>query len=160
MKLSFRSGIWVCYWAALFISGCSSRSALTTELTAALTAAEVRWKQSGLSDYSFEIYPFAPLTFGQNAATIEVRGGVVKIVTRLGSLEPPRATVDDLLASIRVGSRSSVRFALPTARLYPNDPAPGPRGQTIIAQLASMPAKIWKRDHRSIRPIFWIISSS
>jgi hypothetical protein len=74
MKLSFRSGIWVCYGAGLFVSGCSSRSARTTEQTAALTAAEVRWKQSGLSDYSFEIHTFAPLTLGQNAATIEVRG--------------------------------------------------------------------------------------
>jgi hypothetical protein len=105
MHRTVRSNIWICYWAALFLSGCSG-SALTTEQAAALTAAEERWKRSGVRDYSFEIHPFAPLTFGRNAAKIEVRAGVVKSVTRLGSLEPPRATVDELLASIRDASSS------------------------------------------------------
>ncbi len=115
--LSSRSTIWVSCWAALFISGCSrsalpteQSAALTAEQSAALTAAEERWKRSSLRDYSFEIHPFAPLSFGQNAAKIEVRGGVVKSVTRLGSLDPPRPTVDDLFASIREASRSG-RYA-------------------------------------------------
>jgi hypothetical protein len=109
MQLSLRSRTCVCCWAALFIPGCS-RPALTSDQTAALTAGEERWKRSGVRDYCFEIHPFAPLSFGQDAGKIEVRGGVVKSVTRLGSLEPPRATVDELFASIREASRSG-RYA-------------------------------------------------
>jgi Family of unknown function (DUF6174) len=63
-----------------------------------------------MRDYSFEIHPFAPLSFGQNAAKIEVRGGIVKTVTRLGSLDPPRATIDELFASIHNASKSG-RYA-------------------------------------------------
>ena len=57
-------------------------------------------------DYSFEIHPFAALSFGEDAGRIEVRGGVVKTVTRLGSLDPPRATIDELFASIHDASKS------------------------------------------------------
>jgi hypothetical protein len=94
---------WVFFLAALFIPGCS-RSALTTEQSTALAAAEDRWRRSSLRDYSFEIHPMAPLSFGEDAAKIEVRGGVVKSVTPLGSLDPPRVTVDDLFADIRDAS--------------------------------------------------------
>jgi hypothetical protein len=93
----------------LFLPGCSP-SALTTDQTAALTAAEERWKRSAIRDYSFEIHPFAPLSFGHDAAQIEVRGGVVKTVTQLGFLEPPRATIDELFASIHNESKSG-RYA-------------------------------------------------
>jgi Family of unknown function (DUF6174) len=93
----------------LFLPGCSP-SALTTDQTAALTAAEERWKRSAIRDYSFEIHPFAPLSFGHDAAQIEVRGGVVKTVTQLGFLEPPRATIDELFANIHNVSKSG-RYA-------------------------------------------------
>jgi hypothetical protein len=109
MQLSLRPRICVCCWAALFIPGCS-RSALTTDQTAALTAAEERWKRSAIRDYSFELHPFAPLSFGHNAAKIEVRGGTVKSVTRLGSLDPPSPTIDELFASIHNASKSG-RYA-------------------------------------------------
>jgi len=95
----------VSFWAVLIVPGCS-RSALSTEQTAALTAAEGRWKQSAVRDYSFEIHPFAALSFGQDAGRIEVRGGVVKTVTRLGLLDPPRATIDELFAGIHDASKS------------------------------------------------------
>ena len=108
-SLSLRSRNWVCFWAMLFLPGCSP-SALTTDQTAALTAAEERWKRSAIRDYSFEIHPFAPLSFGHDAAQIEVRGGVVKTVTQLGFLEPPRATIDELFANIHNVSKSG-RYA-------------------------------------------------
>src|SRR5271166_5795053 len=95
MQLSRRSKTLFCCWAVLIAHGCS-RSTLTTDQTAALTAAEERWRRSAMRDYSFEIHPFAPLSFGHDAGRIEVRGGVVKTVTRLGSLDPPRATIDEL----------------------------------------------------------------
>jgi len=104
-QLSRRSRILVCCWAALIVLGCS-RSALTTDQTAELTAAEERWKRSAMRDYSFEIHPFAALSFGQDAGQIEVRGGVVKTVTRLSYLDPPRATIDELFASIHNASKS------------------------------------------------------
>jgi len=104
-QLSRRSRILVCCSAVLLVPGCS-RSALTTDQTAALTAAEERWKRSAMRDYSFEIHPFAALSFGQDAGQIEVRGGVVKTVTRLSYLDPPRATIDELFASIHDASKS------------------------------------------------------
>ena len=105
MQLSRRSRILVCCWAVLIVLGCS-RSALTTDQTAALTAAEERWKRSAMRDYSFEIRPFAPLSVGEDAGQIEVRGGVVKTVTRLGPLDPPRTTIDELFASIHDAVKS------------------------------------------------------
>jgi hypothetical protein len=105
MQLSRRTRILVSIWAVLIVPGCS-RSALSTDQTAELAAAEDRWKQSALHDYSFEIHPYAALSFGHNAGRIEVRGGVVKTVTPLGFLDPPRATVDELFASIRHASKS------------------------------------------------------
>jgi hypothetical protein len=105
VQLSRRSRILVCCWAALIVLGCA-RSALTTDQTAELTAAEERWKRSAVRDYSFEIHPFAPLSFGQDAGQIEVRGGVVKTVTPLGHLDPPRTTIDALFANIDDCSKS------------------------------------------------------
>ncbi len=59
MPLSRRSRICICCCALLIVPGCS-RSALTSDQTAALTAAKERWKQSAVRDYAFEIRPFAP----------------------------------------------------------------------------------------------------
>jgi hypothetical protein len=84
----------------------------------ALTAAEERWKRSALRDYSFEIHPFAALNLGEDAGKIEVRKGVMKSVTRLGSLEPPHVTVDDLFAMIRENSKSR-RYAKIDAAYHP-----------------------------------------
>jgi hypothetical protein len=100
MQLSHRSRTLVCCWAALITLGCS-RSALTTAQTAALTAAEARWKRSAISDYSFEIRPLAALSFGHDAGRIEVRGGVVKTVTPYSFLDPPRVTIGELFKNIR-----------------------------------------------------------
>jgi hypothetical protein len=66
--LARRSRIMVC-GAGLILLGCS-QSALTTPQTVALTEAEDRWKRSAICDYSFEIHPFAPLSFGQNSGQI------------------------------------------------------------------------------------------
>jgi hypothetical protein len=104
-SFSVRSRIWVCFWAILFIQGCS-RPSEETEQISALNVAEDRWKRGAPRDYSFEIHPFAPLSFGQNTGKIEVRGGIVKSVVRLGSLDPPRTTVDELFASIRKAATS------------------------------------------------------
>ncbi len=98
--------------------GCA-RPALTTDQTAALTAAEQRWKKSGIRDYVFEIHPFAALSFGEDAGQIEVRGGVVKNVTRLGSLDPPRVTIDELFASIHNVSKNQ-NYAKIEATYHPN----------------------------------------
>ena len=87
------------------VLGCS-RSVLTTEQSAALAEAEERWKRSGPRDYSFEFHPFNGLAFGECAARIEVRGGVVKEVTRLGSLDPGSTTIDGLFQSIRAAEAS------------------------------------------------------
>jgi hypothetical protein len=61
-------------------------------------------------DYAFELHPFAFPDLGQDAARIEVRGGAVKSVTRLGPLDPSPATIDGLFASIRQASQSG-RYA-------------------------------------------------
>src|SRR5262249_34681644 len=100
MKPSLRSMILVCCWAAVFVPGCS-RSVLTTDQSAALNAAEERWKRGGTRDYSFEYHPFSSPALGQDAARIEVRGGIVKEVTPLGGLNPSPTTIDELLGSIR-----------------------------------------------------------
>jgi hypothetical protein len=105
MQCRLRSRMAACCWAALMMLGCS-RSVLTTEQGAALTAAEERWKRSGMRDYSFELHPFNGLAFGESAARIEVRGGAVKEVTRLGSLEPDSTTIDGLFQSIRAAESS------------------------------------------------------
>ena len=59
-----------------------------------------------MRDYSFELRPFYALAFDQCAARIEVRGGVVKQVTRLGSLEPTVMTIDDLFRHIHDAAAS------------------------------------------------------
>lgn len=122
-QLSRRSRILVCCWAVLMVVGCSrsaptSRSALTTDQTAALTAAEERWKQSGIHDYSFEIHPFAAHSFGQDAGQIEVRGGVVKTVTSLSYIDPPRVTIEELFASIHNVSKNP-NYATIVATYHP-----------------------------------------
>ena len=105
MRCVLRSRMAACCWAAMMMLGCS-RSVLTTEQGAALTAAEERWKLTGTRDYSFELHPFNGLAFGECAARIEVRGGAVKQVTRLGSLEPDSTTIDGLFQSIRAAEAS------------------------------------------------------
>jgi hypothetical protein len=92
-----------CCGAVLFNAGCS-RSALTTDQQAGLATAEERWKRSGARDYSFELRPFNGLAFDESAARIEVRGGVVKQVTKLGSLPPASMTIDDLFRSIHAAA--------------------------------------------------------
>jgi len=94
MKRGRRAAIMACCGAMLMAAGCS-RPPLTDEQSRALAAAEARWKTSAVRDYSFELRPFYSLAFDQCAARIEVRGGVVKQVTRLGSLEPTVMTIDD-----------------------------------------------------------------
>jgi Family of unknown function (DUF6174) len=108
MQLSCRSRILACCWAALIVPGCS-RCALTTEQSAALISAEARWKRSAMHDYSFEFHLVSgmvmPATY-QNAARIEVRGDVVKAVTRLGQFDPVGTTIDELFGRIRQASAS------------------------------------------------------
>jgi Family of unknown function (DUF6174) len=118
MRCMLRSKIVACCWAALMVMGCS-RSVLTTEQGAALSGAEDRWKRSGMRDYSFELHPFAALSFGENAARIEVRGGVVKQVSRLGSLDPPSTTIDGLFRDIRSAAESGRYAKIETS--YDND---------------------------------------
>lgn len=91
--------------AGLHVLGCSS-SALTSDQSAALAAGEARWKKNAIRDYSFEIHPMTALSFGHNAGRIEVRGGVVKTVTRLSYLDPPRMTIDELFANIHSLAKS------------------------------------------------------
>jgi hypothetical protein len=89
--------------------GCS-RSVLTTEQGAALAAAEERWGRSSIHDYTFELRPFSALAFDKCAARIEVRGGVVKHVTPLGSLPPTPTTIDGLFQMIHEADASG-RYA-------------------------------------------------
>ncbi len=105
MKCTRRLRIAACCGAALMVLGCS-RSVLTTEQGAALAAAEERWKRTGTRDYSFELRPFNGLAFGECAARIEVRGGVVKEVTPLGSLPPSPTTIDGLFQMIHQAEAS------------------------------------------------------
>lgn len=98
-----RSRVW--WWVGLIAVGCSG-SALTSDQSAALTAAEELWKRNAIRDYSFEIHPMAALSFGHDAGRIEVRGGVVTTVTKLSYLDPPRLTIDELFANIRSASQS------------------------------------------------------
>ena len=97
--------IFIYCWAGLSILGCSP-SALTSDQSAALAAAEALWKRSAIRDYSFEIHPMAALSFGHDAGRIEVRGGVVKTVTKLSYLDPPRMTIDELFANIHSLAKS------------------------------------------------------
>jgi hypothetical protein len=105
MKRGRRAAIMACCGAMLMAAGCS-RPPLTNEQSRALAAAEARWKTSAVRDYSFELRPFYALAFDQCAARIEVRGGVVKQVTRLGSLEPTVMTIDDLFRRIHDAAAS------------------------------------------------------
>jgi hypothetical protein len=105
MNRGRRATIAACCWAALMAAGCS-RPPLANEQSRALAAAEARWKTSAVRDYSFELRPFYVLAFDQCAARIEVCGGVVKQVTRLGSLEPTAMTIDDLFRRIHDAAAS------------------------------------------------------
>ena len=98
-------GIFICGSVGLIVAGCSS-SALTSDQSAALAAAENLWKRNAIRDYSFEIHPMAALSFGHDAGRIEVRGGVVTTVTKLSYLNPPPMTIDELFANIHSLSKS------------------------------------------------------
>ncbi len=106
--LRSRSMVWC--WVGLIAAGCSPSarppSALTSDQSAALTAAEELWKRNAIRDYSFDIHPMAALSFGHDAGRIEVHGGVVTTVTKLSDLDPPRITIDELFANIHSVSKS------------------------------------------------------
>jgi Family of unknown function (DUF6174) len=103
VPLPLRSRVLVGCWVALLAAGCS-RPALTTEQGAALAAAEERWRRGAVRDYSFEYHPLTFPAFGEDAARIEVRGGVVTAVTRLGRHQPSPTTIDELFGGIRRAS--------------------------------------------------------
>jgi uncharacterized protein DUF6174 len=101
----------------LIVPGCS-RSVLSAQQTAALDAAEARWNRSATRDYSFEFHPLSFPAFGEDSARIEVRGGLVTTVTRLGRHVPSQTTIDDLFGSIRQASASG-RYAKVEANYDP-----------------------------------------
>jgi hypothetical protein len=105
LRLSRRSRHLVCCCTLLLAAGCS-QPVFSAGQSAALAAAEERWKRSAVRDYAFELHPFAFPALGEDAARIEVRGGAVKSVTRLGSHDPSPTTIDGLFASIRQASQS------------------------------------------------------